>query len=472
MRRTLSAATIALALSTPAAAKEKCTSMCHFFDAWALTKVCSNLAFNEAGIRDDKDYGDLQSLKRQALRDVRHWPNACHPSCVSDTDDNKEGTVCQYLKERSSAGLFEDGKAAYDRGDYNTALRLYRPLVEQGNASAEFEFGRMYSNGHGVPQNFAEALKWFRLAADQGNVKAQVALGIMYYLGQSVRRNLEEARKWFRLAAEQGDSGAQAMLGSMYVNGAGVPKNYVEAMKWYRLSADQGDATGQLELGIMYHNGQGVPPNDAEAAKWLRLAAAQGNASARDKLAVLRRNGLADRTDASGQQRVNGPSVQVAVTSPNTNEVETLLIAAVERARAAYAAAANDMAKGAARPTRAKEICAILKDNLYVINWPGKVEKLSSNSDGFGVLSIQIDKDMSIKTWSNALSDIQDKTLIDPSSAIFQQAVVLKEGQKVTFGGQFIPSKTDCIREGSLTLEGSLTKPEFLFRFSNIAPAE
>jgi len=140
-----------------------------------------------------------------------------------------------------AAGPFEDGEASYERGDYTTALRLYRPLAEQGNASAQFEIGRMYFNGHGVPQNFAEALKWHRLAADQGNVKAQVALGIMYYIGQSVRRNLEEARKWFRLAADQSDSGAQAMLGAMYVNGAGVPKNYIEAMKWFRLSADQGD---------------------------------------------------------------------------------------------------------------------------------------------------------------------------------------------------------------------------------------
>jgi Sel1 repeat len=288
-----------------------------------------------------------------------------------------------------------------------------------------------------------------------------------------VRRNIVEARKWFRLAADQGDSGAQAMLGSMYINGEGVPKNYAEAMKWYRLSADQGDATGQLELGIMYHNGQGVPPNDVEAAKWLRLAAAQGNASARDKLAVLYRKGLvADPTDANGQQRANSPTVQVAVTSPNTYEVETLLIAAVERARAAYAAGANDMAKGGARPARAKEICAVLKNDNRIDHWVGNVETLSSNSDGLGVLSIQIAKGISIKTWNNAISDVVDKTLIDPDATVFKQAVALKIGQRVTFGGSFIPSPPDCIREGSLTLEGSLTKPEFIFRFSNIAPAE
>ena len=31
-----------------------------------------------------------------------------------------------------------DGVAAYDAGDYATALKEFRPLAEQGNASAQF----------------------------------------------------------------------------------------------------------------------------------------------------------------------------------------------------------------------------------------------------------------------------------------------------------------------------------------------
>ncbi len=34
-------------------------------------------------------------------------------------------------------------------------------------------------NGHGVPQNYAEARKWYRLAADQGGTSAQYNLGII-----------------------------------------------------------------------------------------------------------------------------------------------------------------------------------------------------------------------------------------------------------------------------------------------------
>jgi len=66
------------------------------------------------------------------------------------------------------AGPLEDGETAYNRGDYATALRLLRPLADQGNAAAQTKLGLMYENGYGVSQNFAEAVKWYRKAADAG----------------------------------------------------------------------------------------------------------------------------------------------------------------------------------------------------------------------------------------------------------------------------------------------------------------
>jgi hypothetical protein len=164
-------------------------------------------------------------------------------------------------------------------------------------------------------------------------------------------------------------------------------------------------------------------------------------------------------------------TVQHNDAQPSMPEAEKLLIAVVERARATYHAGANEMAKGAARPTRAKEICKVLKD-FQVSNWLGEIETLSSNSDGWGVLSIQIAQGISLKTWNNAISDMVDKTLIDPESAVFKQAVGLKKGQKVNFSGQFSRNSTDCVREGSLTLKGSLTQPEFIFRFADLAAIE
>ena len=42
------------------------------------------------------------------------------------------------LTGAAAAGPFEDATAAYERGDYATALRLFRPLAEQGNADVQF----------------------------------------------------------------------------------------------------------------------------------------------------------------------------------------------------------------------------------------------------------------------------------------------------------------------------------------------
>jgi TPR repeat protein len=73
-----------------------------------------------------------------------------------------------------AAGTFEDGVAAYERGDYETALRLWRSLAEQGNVYAQYNLGAMYDEGKGVPQDHAEAVKRYRKAAEQGFARAQL----------------------------------------------------------------------------------------------------------------------------------------------------------------------------------------------------------------------------------------------------------------------------------------------------------
>jgi len=47
----------------------------------------------------------------------------------------------------AAAGKFEDAKAALNRRDYTTGLRLLRPLAEQGDAAAQFVYGMLYFKG-------------------------------------------------------------------------------------------------------------------------------------------------------------------------------------------------------------------------------------------------------------------------------------------------------------------------------------
>ncbi len=103
---------------------------------------------------------------------------------------------------------FQAGVNAYERGDYETALKEFRPLAEQGYASAQYNLGVMYDNGLGVPQDYREAAKWYRFAAEQGKVKAQSNLASMYHFGQGVLKDDVLAHKWADLAASQGGENA------------------------------------------------------------------------------------------------------------------------------------------------------------------------------------------------------------------------------------------------------------------------
>ena len=145
-------------------------------------------------------------------------------------------TLLSLLATPAWAGLVE-GVAAYNRGDYATALREFRPLANQGVAAAQFNLALMYSEGKGVPQDYAEAVKWYRKAANQGDANAQFNLGNMYNDGRGVPQDYAEAMKWYRKAAAQGQAHAQNNLGFMYGNGQGVPQDYVQAHFWFNLAA-------------------------------------------------------------------------------------------------------------------------------------------------------------------------------------------------------------------------------------------
>jgi len=105
-------------------------------------------------------------------------------------------------------GDFKAGMDAYNRGDYATALREWRPLAELGDASAQFSLGLSYENGDGVPRDYAKARQWYEKAASQGDAKAQLYLGMQSSFGQGGSVDLVQAYMWYSLAAGNGNAHA------------------------------------------------------------------------------------------------------------------------------------------------------------------------------------------------------------------------------------------------------------------------
>lgn len=112
---------LASVLSASAWAKEKCTSECHLFTAWAMARLCPTLTLIHTP-QTDADYREfldprsrgMRQLMADAVRQVQQDividpKHACHPmrpgeasdvECTGTEDD--EGTVCQYVKEKGT----------------------------------------------------------------------------------------------------------------------------------------------------------------------------------------------------------------------------------------------------------------------------------------------------------------------------------------------------------------------------------
>ena len=98
-------------------------------------------------------------------------------------------------------GPYDQGVAAYDQGQYATALSLWLPLAEQGNVAAQYSVAVLYEKGLGVTQDYAAAGRWYAKAAGQGDPEAQYNIGLLYESGFGVARSPADAQKWFALAA-------------------------------------------------------------------------------------------------------------------------------------------------------------------------------------------------------------------------------------------------------------------------------
>src|SRR5690242_19485398 len=73
-----------------------------------------------------------------------------------------------------------DALGAYTRGDSKTAMKLLRPMAEEGNTFAQFTICKMYVFGEGIPKDPAKGATFIRSAAEKGLAIAQLHLANLY----------------------------------------------------------------------------------------------------------------------------------------------------------------------------------------------------------------------------------------------------------------------------------------------------
>ena len=106
---------------------------------------------------------------------------------------------------------------AYSSGNYQTAIELFLPSAEDGDATAQLYLGWIYE-GEGVLRDESQAFYWYRSAAEQGDEKGAYNLGRMHELGMGTTRDLTLAQMWYNVSAligEQSLSDAVSLAGYM-----------------------------------------------------------------------------------------------------------------------------------------------------------------------------------------------------------------------------------------------------------------
>jgi hypothetical protein len=117
--------------------------------------------------------------------------------------------------QSADLGAVNSASPAWNRGDYATAMRIYRPVAERGGPLSQYNVGVMYEQGLGVPKNYALAMSLFRKSAAQGFAIAMLNLGVMYGQGEGVPIDDVQAYRWFSLVGPhclpaQAEAGAAA----------------------------------------------------------------------------------------------------------------------------------------------------------------------------------------------------------------------------------------------------------------------
>ncbi len=160
----------------------------------------------------------------------------------------------------------QTGITAYQKNDYQTALKEFEPLAAKEDALAQFYLGRMHMQGLGINPDYNKALLLTRKAADHGVPEAQDLLGFLYYYGLGVTQNHKEAASWIRKAAERGVPEAQNNLGWLYEKGQGVPQDWIQAYVWFRLAQGSGEEGAGIR---MKDAGSNLTPKQIEEAEAL-----------------------------------------------------------------------------------------------------------------------------------------------------------------------------------------------------------
>lgn len=155
----------------------------------------------------------------------------------------------------SDAARLNDGIAAWDAGDYDTAAAILKPLADAGDPQAQYLIAAAFANGKGLKKNQKQATAYFRRAAEQKHRDANLVLGTRYLEGNAGFQDADLAEKHLRTAAFLGSVEAQFVLGYAfsYGNYPTFRKDFASAASFFEMAASQQHRASQFFLSTLLY---------------------------------------------------------------------------------------------------------------------------------------------------------------------------------------------------------------------------
>lgn len=171
---------------------------------------------------------------------------------------------------------YDEGLAAYQRRDWASAIREFKPLAAEGNIQAQARLGHMLFEGLGGTRDDVEGMRLLNAAASAGDPLAQHWLGSAYFLGRAVPKDMTQALIWFGRAADKGQPESLHAMGEIHFNGLGVNKDEGRGVEYYRRAAEKNWPASLERLASLSWDGRAMPTDKAKALDYARPAAAAG----------------------------------------------------------------------------------------------------------------------------------------------------------------------------------------------------
>jgi hypothetical protein len=127
------------------------------------------------------------------------------------------------------------------------------------------------------------------------------------------------------------------------------------------------------------------------------------------------------------------------------------------------------------RKERRNKIEYVLPTKQGVVNWIGEVKAISnsgifnSQDDNIVLIVELLNSNIQIGSWNNGSSDLDYNSQIKRDSNMGQVVQGLKKGDLIMFSGNFYEDEQDYIKEKSITEKGSMTEPEYVFKFTSLS---